>query len=146
MALLLIYQPLANSYDDINMNLTAIRKLTYIRDKALAFCCYSNFALPQSDIIDYLYITHVEETNLEDIDKPILKLDNMEFFHDILKDRYLPFVYGIKEKSPQKIYGIITIKDTIQYLKAKGFTFDEIKDGKYKFSDLKNRDFVLNKQ
>jgi len=144
--LLLTYQPLIISYKNMNSILNTIKVLAYTRDKMLAFCYYNNFSLPQSDIIDYMYIS-IEDINPENTDKPICKIDDMDFFHDVLNDSYMPFIYGIKEpETSKKIYGIITLKDTAQYLKSKGFTIDETKSGKYKFSDIKNKNFVMNKK
>ena len=121
--------------------------MTYIRDKAIAFCMYSNIHLPDSDIFKYLFIDkNIYSESIENYEMPVTKLDVDDFeksFKVILLEDYMPAVYNIKKDNPKVINGITTLQQTMSYLFNQGFRYDEVDKNEYKFSDISNRNFVL---
>ena len=146
----ILYPQLMNTCNYLHNEYKIYKEMTYIRDKAIAFCMYSNILLPDSDIFKYLFIDkNIYAESIENYDLPVSELDVDNFeksFKVILLNSYMPAVYNIKNKNPEEIKGISTLQQTMSYLFSKGFKYDEVEKSEYKFSDISDRDFVLGKK
>lgn len=143
----ILYPQLMNTYNYLKNEYKIYKEMTYIRDKAIAFCMYSGILLPDSDIFRYLFIDkNIYAESIENYEIPVTKLDVDDFeksFKVILLNSYIPAVYNIKNTNPEVIKGIATLQQTMSYLFSKGFKYDEVERNEYKFSDISDRDFVL---
>ena len=143
----ILFPQLTNTANYLNNEYKIYKEMTYIRDKAIAFCMYSNIHLPDSDIFKYLFIDkNIYSESIENYEMPVTKLDVDDFeksFKVILLEDYMPAVYNIKKDNPKVINGITTLQQTMSYLFNQGFRYDEVDKNEYKFSDISNRNFVL---
>ena len=144
MVVLLMMTPFYDSSILLKNTLKNIKDFTYARDKIMMFYNYrgeepilgefSRFRMFLS-VISSKRINPKELKTYHIVEIP----DEQEkFIQELINRDYYPIVYGAK--------GITNWErkwNAIEIFENKGGTFDEIYTGKYKFSNLSKRDFVL---
>jgi len=139
----LIY-PFVNSMFLLKNTLLNIKDYSYARDKIMLFYEYKNMKPVMPELVKFRMFLSVMTKIRMDVNDchPIKDTDTKEDEANIQKlfnYLYYPVLYKIQPSlgAEQTI-----IPDGIEYFKQQGGTLYEIDAGRYKFSDLKDKNFV----
>ncbi len=144
----IIFIPFFNSCILLKSTLLNIKDFSYARDKIRMFYYYKNLPPIMPEFAkSRMFLSVITRERMYIEDKHPIKnnfSDEEEYRINLLMNiYYYPGIYKTEYKSPNNI--IWTIRDSALWeYKQLGGTLNEVKTGKYKFSDLMNEKFVVN--
>ncbi len=147
----LTINPFINNYVQFKKSILNIKDFMYLHDKMICFYIHKQ----EIPVMPYSFHENnlpciVDLKTIEKEDCSIVNISNSSPFPPLLKsfmfhpEEYYDF-YGVKSEW----YNPIILKyrqDATNYFTSLGGSYNEIKTHKYHFSDLRNRNFVLNSQ
>lgn len=123
-----------------------IRKHIYLTDKINLFYLYKDIPVKLPNFAKfYVQYVYMNKNNIDVYEEKFMPdISEMDLYKLYKNKNYYPIVYKTPA-FPEDMGGPFaeTNAEALDYFIENGGNFDEIYTGKYKFSDLENKDFVL---